>query len=86
MFVAAMEEGQHEQDLEVETIEELVRTTSGTELIDGSFVAPLEGVLFFLWDNTFDWTANKYLSYSISVEQVFSFVTCQKFMISVILA
>lgn len=70
MFVAALEEGQDENDLEVETIEEMVRTTSGTEMQEGSFELPVEGVLFFVWDNSFDWSANKKLSYSIEVIQV----------------
>lgn len=35
MFVAALEEGQDENDLDVETIEEMSRTSSGTEQQEG---------------------------------------------------
>ena len=70
MFVPALEDGQHEEDIEVETLEEMMRTNSGEEMIEGELSLDIEGVLFFMWDNDFDWLANKYLSYSIQIKQV----------------
>jgi hypothetical protein len=70
MFVPALEEGQSESDLEVETIVDMYRTNSSREVIDGIFELPGEGVIFFLWDNMFDWVSSKNLTYSIEVKQV----------------
>jgi hypothetical protein len=69
MFVPAMEEGQTEDDIDVETLEPVMRTTSGDEMIEGDLDVDA-GVIFFLWDNDFDWFSNKYLSYTIQVKQV----------------
>jgi len=71
MFVAAPEEDDPEvEDLEVETVEDICRVPSSTENIEGSFQVPYEGVIFFLWDNNFDWSSVKKLSYHIEVKQV----------------
>ena len=70
VFVAAPDEDQDINDLEIETIEEMNRVSSAIEPIAGSFEVPCEGVVFFIWDNNFDWSANKKISYSIEVEQV----------------
>lgn len=43
---------------------------SNYEPISGSFEVPYEGVVFFMWDNNFDWSANKQISYIIEVKQV----------------
>lgn len=70
MFVAAPEEDDPEvEDLEVETVEEISRVPSSTDSIEGSFQVPYEGVIFFLWDNNFDWSSVKKLSYHIEVKQ-----------------
>jgi hypothetical protein len=68
-FVPALEEGQEESELEVESIEDLYRTESGSQTIKGFFDLPMEGVIFFMWDNAFDYFANKQLSYKIDVMQ-----------------
>jgi hypothetical protein len=70
VFVAALEENQQQNDVEVETIEEMTRHRSDVEPIAGSFEPPCEGVVFFLWDNTYDWSSVKKLSYSVDVFQV----------------
>lgn len=69
VFVAAPEEDQDAEDLEIETIEELGRVSCETEPVSGSFEVPSEGVVFFMWDNNYDWTANKKLSYLVEVMQ-----------------
>lgn len=69
MFVAALEEGQTEDDIEVETFEPVMRTNSGEEMVEGDLEID-SGVIFFIWDNDFDWFSNKYLSYTIQVKQV----------------
>jgi hypothetical protein len=69
LFVPALEEGQTEDDIDVETLEPVMRTTSGDEMIEGDLDVDV-GVIFFLWDNDFDWFSNKYLSYTIQVKQV----------------
>jgi hypothetical protein len=69
VFVAALEDNQNQDDVEVETIEEMSRHRSDIEPIVGSFEPPCEGVVFFLWDNTYDWSAVKNLSYSVEVFQ-----------------
>lgn len=53
VFVPALEEDQQQSDLEVETIEEMGRIRSDLQTISGSFTPPSEGVVFFLWDNTY---------------------------------
>lgn len=70
VFVAAPEEGQSVSDLEIEPVEEMCRVPSHTEVIAGSFELPCEGIVFFVWDNTFDWSSVKKISYSIKVHQV----------------
>jgi hypothetical protein len=81
LFVAAPMEGQSHDNLEVETVEELALVPSGSESIHGSFELQCEGVLFFLWDNTFDWSSTKKVSYNIVVKEVkpyysFDFSSC----------
>ncbi len=71
VFVAAPAEGQNVDDLEMETVEEVERVPSHTEVIKGSFELPCEGGVFFLWDNNFDWSAVKKISYSITIQEVF---------------
>lgn len=73
VFVAAPESQQNVDDLDIETVEEVERVPSGTDCVSGSFDVPAEGVIFFLWDNNFDWSSVKSISYSIRVFQVFSF-------------
>lgn len=70
VFVAAPEEGQDPDDLEIETVEEMGLVRSNLEAISGSFEVPCEGVIFFMWDNNFDWSATKQISYLIEVTQV----------------
>jgi hypothetical protein len=70
VFVAAPEEGEQVDDLDMETVEEMDRVPSHSETISGSFELPCEGVVFFLWDNNFDWSAVKKISYKIEVKEV----------------
>lgn len=70
VFVPAPDEPRDADDLEIETVEEIARVSSHNEIIGGEFEAPCEGVVFFLWDNNFDWSAVKKISYSINVIQV----------------
>lgn len=37
--------------------------------IKGSFTLPCEGVVFFIWDNTYDWSSVKKISYTIRVNE-----------------
>ena len=53
VFVPALEDNQEQKDLEVETIEDMGRIRSDLQTIQGSFTPPSEGVVFFLWDNTY---------------------------------
>ena len=53
VFVPALEEDQQQNDLEVETVEDMGRIRSDLQTIVGSFSPPSEGVVFFLWDNTY---------------------------------
>ena len=70
LFVAALAEGQSEDDLKVETLDEVGRVPSQTEVISGEFMVPSEGVVFLVWDNKYDWfVPNKKLSYSIELFQ-----------------
>jgi len=70
IFVASPEEGQDINDLEIETVQEMDIVRSNLESVSGSFEVPCEGVLFFMWDNNFDWSATKQISYLIEVSQV----------------
>jgi hypothetical protein len=74
VFVPALEDDQDQDELNVETVEEMSRVRSDAEKIEGTFSPPSEGVVFFLWDNTYDWTAVKKLSYSVDVFQVSTFI------------
>ncbi|KAJ1442888.1 hypothetical protein B484DRAFT_426708 [Ochromonadaceae sp. CCMP2298] len=69
VFVAAPEEEQDLSDLEIETVEDMQMVNSDLDAVTGSFEVPCEGVVFFMWDNTFDWSANKQISYTIEVKQ-----------------
>eukprot|EP01032_Pedospumella_encystans_P031889 gene31889-35996_t len=69
IFVASPEEGQDINDLEIETVQEMDIVRSNLESVSGSFEVPCEGVLFFMWDNNFDWSATKQISYLIEVSQ-----------------
>eukprot|EP01031_Cornospumella_fuschlensis_P037667 gene37667-45758_t len=69
VFVPAPDEPRDPDDLDIETVEEIARVSSNNEIIGGEFEVPCEGVVFFLWDNNFDWSAVKKISYSINVIQ-----------------
>eukprot|EP00981_Chlorochromonas_danica_P000957 scaffold229_cov155-Ochromonas_danica.AAC.5 len=70
VFVAAPNESQRPEDLDIETVEEMVKVPSSSDRISGSFDLPCEGVIFFLWDNTFAfWEYTKKITYSIKVHQ-----------------
>lgn len=69
IFASAPLEGQDPESLEFEAIEEVERVQSESGTITGSFEVPSEGVVFFLWDNTYDWMSNKQISYVINVKQ-----------------
>lgn len=69
VFVAAPDESEAVDDLEIETVEEMDLVPSSADLISGSFDVPNEGVVFFIWDNNFDWSSVKKISYSIRVNQ-----------------
>ena len=70
VFVPATDEQPaDEADLQIETIEEMTLVRSDLERISGSFIPPSEGVVFFLWDNVYDWSAVKHLSYAVDVFQ-----------------
>jgi hypothetical protein len=70
MFVAAPRENQSENDLQIETVEDMRVVNCIVEPISGSFEVPCEGVIFFMWDNSYDWSSNKEISYTIQVKQV----------------
>lgn len=70
MFVAAPRENQSENDLQIETVEDMRVVNCVVEPISGSFEVPCEGVIFFMWDNSYDWSSNKEISYTIQVKQV----------------
>ncbi len=75
MFVPALEEGQSEDDLRVQVLDEVGRVPCHNDTIEGEFEPPSEGVIFFTWDNTFDWYTNKKLAYNIEVfEPSFTFI------------
>ena len=69
VFVPATEEDPQNVELDVETIEEMTRVRSDLEHVAGTFQPPCEGVVFFLWDNAYDWSAVKKLSYTVEVHQ-----------------
>jgi len=69
VFVPATDEQQQAEDLQVETIEEMTRVRSDLAPVSGTFQPPCEGVVFFLWDNAYDWSAVKRLSYVVQVHQ-----------------
>jgi hypothetical protein len=48
----------------------IVSPFSGSELIHGSFELQCEGIVFFLWDNSYDWTGTKQVSYKVEVLEV----------------
>lgn len=77
VFVPALDEGQTEADVQVIVLDEMGRVPSEYETITGEFQPPCEGVVFFMWDNKFDWYANKKLAYSIDVFQP-SFTTIEE--------
>ena len=75
VFVPAVDDNhqdyhQDQDELNLETVKEMSRVRSDIDKIEGSFTPPSEGVIFFLWDNTYDWTAVKKLSYYVEVYQV----------------
>ena len=49
LFVAAPEEDQRIEDLDVETVEQMGIVKSNLEPICGTFEVPCEGVVFFIW-------------------------------------
>ena len=69
-FIQALDEEQTTDDLQVEVIIDVNRVSSSNEPIEGSFSLPCEGVVVFLWDNSFDWASNKKLTYHIEVKEV----------------
>lgn len=66
-FVPAMEEDDDQNDVKVEIIEDVKLIKSGEESITGQFIIPAEGVVIFVWDNSFDWSSLKKLSYTINL-------------------
>lgn len=82
IFVASPEEGQDINDLEIETVQEMDIVRSNLESVSGSFEVPCEGVLFFMWDNNFDWSATKQISYLIEVSQVCYIISCYIYILS----
>ena len=69
VFVPATDEENPNANLEVETIEEMTRVRSDISKVSGSFQPRSEGVVFFLWDNAYDWSSAKKLNYSVDVFQ-----------------
>ena len=68
-FVAAPEndmERQHYSEVEIETVKDKEKVTCD-EVTEGTYKPPCEGVVFFVWDNTHDWSAIKNVSYKIEV-------------------
>lgn len=70
VFLPALEEGQTSRDLKYEMIVNLGLVPSSSRDITGSFDLPSEGIVVFMFDNNFDWSATKKLSYIIEVEEV----------------
>jgi len=73
-FVAALEEGQTRDDIEVEMIEEMENVAcSLTAPVVGSFDCKCEGVVFFMFENESSWegggSSRKELTYLIEVHQ-----------------
>ncbi len=74
LFIAAPIEGEDDENLDVESVEEIVRVPSGSEKIHGSFELQCEGVVFFIWDNNYDWSSTKKVTYKIEVKEVTDFL------------
>ena len=55
VFVPATVEQNQTENLQMETIEEMIRVRSDLAPVSGTFQPPCEGVVFFLWDNAYDW-------------------------------
>ena len=70
VFVAAADEGESDEDMQTEVIDEMGRVLSHEQAYFGSFEPRSEGVVFFVWDNTHDWYSNKNISYTIEMQQV----------------
>lgn len=69
MFVAALVDGEEEDDMRAETVDEMGRVLSHEEAYGGSFTPRCEGVVFFVWDNSHDWYSHKTVSYEIRLAQ-----------------
>ena len=65
-----------EDDGEVETVVDLERLRSDLETISGSFEVPREGIVYFLWDNSYSWLSSKDLAYSVELQQGVRFNSC----------
>lgn len=68
-FVAAPEndvERHYYSSVEIETVKDKEKVTCD-EVTEGTYKPPCEGVVFFVWDNTHDWSAIKNVSYKIEV-------------------
>jgi hypothetical protein len=76
--VPALEEGQSKDDMKVEMIEDVALVASSTSDIEGEFSLNSEGVIIMMWDNNYDWTAIKKLSYVVEVYEVNS--SCLSFL------
>lgn len=68
--MAALEADQTQSDLDVHTIEEMGRIRSDLQTIEGSFTPPSEGVVFFLWDNTYVHTTTHTYIHTHMIETV----------------
>lgn len=78
IFVTAPEEDREVEDSDIHTVLESALVDCNSEAVRGSFEVTVEGMVFFLWDNTFDWTALKQVSYRITVHEP-SFSTIDKY-------
>jgi hypothetical protein len=70
-FVAAPEndsERHYFSEVEIETVKDKEKVTCD-EVTEGTYKPPCEGVVFFVWDNTHDWSAIKNVSYKIEVNE-----------------
>lgn len=68
-FVAAPETDSdrlHYSEIDIETVKDKEKVTCD-ELTEGTYKPPCEGVVFFVWDNSSDWSAMKNVSYKIEV-------------------
>jgi hypothetical protein len=59
----------------VEVVRDATREPSDIEAIKGSYKADYDGVFLFIFDNSFSWFADKFLSYDIFLFQVCSYVS-----------